>query len=1143
LKEQESKKKKGILASKTNVLNEHWFNVRMTGRLKKVNPQPGDIITGSIFPEPVKVLAYRTIGPELTKIEAVGIKSKKYYDPVLGPVELTTLIKSSDQQIEFTGEAEHAFLYLEGMRIRNAFQFDPLYGISVSQIHPLPHQIEAVYHHILKNPNIRFLLADDPGAGKTIMAGLLIKELKYRGLISRILIIVPGHLKEQWLREMKERFSEKFLVVDRGVVNAGWGQNIWTENHQVITSLDFAKQDDVMFALKDSSWDLVIVDEAHKMSAYRYGDKISKTARYQFGELISQITKYLLFLTATPHRGDPENFRLFLDLLQPGFFANTEMLAASIHNKDNPLFLRRLKEDLKGFDNAPLFPPRRVETIKYRLSEAEKELYNAVTAYVEQNFNKALQKEKRNVAFALTILQRRLASSVRAARKSLERRLNRLQELYKKGQLLQDLGYTEEYLEDLEEKIRWQKEEELLEKLTSAETLEELKEEIEKLDSLVHLAKEVEKQEIETKLNRLEEVINEERLRETDTKLLIFTESRDTLEYLSEKIGKKWGYTVTTVHGGMGMDARIRAEHEFEHRTQVMVATEAAGEGINLQFCWLMVNYDIPWNPNRLEQRMGRIHRYGQRNEVHIYNLVAADTREGRILETLFEKLNRMKEHLGSDRVFDVIGDILPGTSLKDLILEAIAGKRTMDEILAEIERVPDEEAIRRVKEATMEALATRHLDLSRIVGEQRTAKENRLVPEYIEKFFLRAAQKIEIKCEKRHDSFWRISSVPFEVRNQPYEFKIKHGEVHREYLKVAFDKEVAFNAQAEFVTMGHPLMEAVLETIFKKYQQDAARGAVFIDPDGRKNGLLWFLTGEIKEGKGEVAGRRLLCIYQAADGKLSSVNPSLLWDLKPLKETPAEPETAVLPAPKENVIAFSLNHQLLPYREELLQQRQRDAALKEKYGLMSIESLILESEAKLAEYETRKIKGENIPEVMVIQEVRKREDLEQKKIRLQDEIRAQTSLYPSEPEVLAVIRVLPGPPLPGGMAGDEAIEQVGMELAMRYEREQGRVPEDVSAQALGYDIRSVDTAGNCRYIEVKARAKSGAIALTPNEWLMANRLGDEYWLYVVEQAATAPVLYTLQNPAAHLKPEEVVEIVRYVVKDWRGVAQKVCQL
>ncbi|WP_287194335.1 helicase-related protein [Syntrophothermus sp.] len=1099
----------------------------------------GDIVSGPIFPEPVKVVAIRDIGSKMVKIEAVGVNSRRYYDPILGPNELATIVKSSEHHLVLSGEAEHVFLYLEGMRIRNAFQFDPLYGVSVSQVDPLPHQIEAVYHHILKNPSIRFLLADDPGAGKTIMAGLLLKELKYRGLVNRVLIIVPGHLKEQWLREMKERFQESFIIVDRGVMNASWGQNVWTERHQIITSLDFAKQDDVMFALKDSSWDLVIVDEAHKMSAYKYGEKISKTVRYQFGELISQITKYLLFLTATPHRGDPENFRLFLDLLQPGFFASTEMLAASIQNKDNPLFLRRLKEDLKGFDNNPLFPPRKVETVKYRLSDAEKMLYNAVTDYVEQHFNKALQKEKRNVAFALTILQRRLASSVRAARKSLERRCSRLEELYKNGQLLQEVGYTEDYLEDLEENQRWQKEEELLEKLTSAETLDELKVEIDKLKELVLLAREVEKQEIETKLNRLREVIENERVKETGAKILIFTESRDTLEYLAEKIGKKWGYYITTIHGGMGMDARIRAEHEFKNRAQVMVATEAAGEGINLQFCWLMVNYDIPWNPNRLEQRMGRVHRYGQRNEVHIYNLVAVDTREGKILEKLFEKLNRMKEHLGSDRVFDVIGDILPGTSLKDLILEAIANRRTMEDILSEMERIPDAEAIQRVREATLEALATRHIDLSRIIGEQRIARENRLVPEYIEKFFLRAAQKLELKIEKRQDGFWRVASVPFEVRNQPYEFKIKYGEVQREYLKISFDKEKASEGEAEFVSIGHPLMEAVLETVFKKYRQDASRGAIFVDPDGKKNGLLWFMTGEIKDGRGDIAGRKLFCIYQGADGRLVDVSPSLIWDLKPGKSGSHGLEAEVMPVSQDDVIAFALEQQLLPYREELLEQRRRDAALKEKYGLRSIESLILESEAKLADYEIRRLKGEKIPDVTMIQEQRKREDLERKKERLLEDIRVETSLYPSEPALLAIVRVVPGSTLSDEMASDAAIEQVGMDLAVKFEREQGRQPEDVSAQALGYDIRSVDREGNYRYIEVKARARTGAIALTPNEWVMANRLGEEYWLYVVEQAAGNPQLYLIQNPAACLKPDEQVEIVRYVVRDWRPAARR----
>ncbi len=288
---------------------------------------------------------------------------------------------------DLAGHPTAAFLAVEAARIRFAYQFDPHFAVNVSQVDPLPHQIEAVYHYILRNPRLRFLLADDPGAGKTIMAGLLLKEVKYRGLVARTLIVVPGHLKEQWQREMREKFGEYFPIVDRGMINAYWGRNVWNELPQAITSMDFLKQEDVRPALAEVHWDLIIVDEAHKMAAYRYGAKTEKTERYQLGELLSRHTSYLLFLSATPHRGDPENFRLFLDLLEPGMFADTELLAESIERRDNPLFLRRLKEDLTDFERRPLFPPRLVHTIKYILSDDEKRLYNAVTRYVQQHFN------------------------------------------------------------------------------------------------------------------------------------------------------------------------------------------------------------------------------------------------------------------------------------------------------------------------------------------------------------------------------------------------------------------------------------------------------------------------------------------------------------------------------------------------------------------------------------------------------------------------------------------------------------------------------------------------------------------------------------------------------------------------------------
>jgi len=712
----------------------------------------------------------------------------------------------------------------------------------------------------------------------------------------------------------------------------------------------------------------------------------------------------------------------------------------------------------------------------------------------------------------------------------------------------------------LEEKERWEKEEELLEKLTSAETLEELKDEIEKLESLVVMAKEVEKKGVETKLNELKKVMESEKLQETETKLLIFTESKDTLEYLVEKL-RSWGYSVAYIHGGMNLDARIKAETDFKNQAQIMVSTEAGGEGINLQFCWLMVNYDIPWNPNRLEQRMGRVHRYGQRNEVHIYNLVAIDTREGRILSRLFDKLSNIRSHLGSDRVFDVIGEVLVGKSLKDLIIEAIANRRTIDDILQDFERIPDEEAITKVREASLEALAVRHIDLTRILGEQRRAMENRLVPEYVEEFFKRAAKALNIKMEKRKDDLWRIASVPFEVRNQPHEFKTKFGEVGIEYAKVSFDKQTAAKAKAEFVAMGHPLLEAVVNTILSRYGQSAADGATFIDPEGKKDGVIWFLEAEIKDGKNEVAGKRLFAVYQdfkleshkveESDEKdiqnspfqpLSFMSPAILWDLKPLSTdvAGAAPQKEELKQEilldKDAVISYVVSEGLESYKKELLERRIRDAKIKEKYGIRSLDSMIAESDGKLASYYERQMKGENIPEMTIQNEQKKKEDLENKRQRLQKEIEAETHLYPTDPKILGAVRVIPGQ-LPPIAAGDEEIEQIGMRIAMEYERKCGRNPEDVSPKNLGYDIRSYDDKANYRYIEVKARAKEGAVAITPNEWLMAQRLKEEYWLYVVVNAATNPELYLVPNPAEKFETDEEVDIVRYIVKDWKDKA------
>jgi superfamily II DNA or RNA helicase len=1114
-----------------------------------VIPEPDTILEGDFWPEAVRVIRATPVGRRI-KIEAEGEHTHQFYSRLLSPEDLARTRRAPRAAVDFSGRGEAFFLAVEAQRIRFAYQFDPLYAVNVSQVNPLPHQIEAVYHYILRNPRIRFLLADDPGAGKTIMAGLLLKELKYRGLVRRVLIVIPGHLRDQWLREMKERFEERFTIVDRSVVNAYWGRNIWEEEPQIITSMDFAKQDDVMAACSSAHWDMVIVDEAHKMAAYRYGQKTNKTERYRLGELLSRNSHFLLLLTATPHRGDPENFRLFLDLLEPGFFATADLLAESVRNRDNPLFLRRLKEDLKDFDGVPLFPPRHVYTVSYYLNDDEKRLYNAVTEYVEKSYNKALQKEKRNVAFALLILQRRMASSVRAVRRSLERRKQRLEELLKLGQWLTERGEVDEDgLEDAPELERLKQEEELVERLTAAETREELQAEIEQLAELIRLAKEAERHGVETKLNKLREVIANGQIQRSGERLLIFTESRDTLDYLASNL-RDWGYSTVTIHGSMNLDERIRAEHDFRDKAQMMVSTEAGGEGINLQFCSLMVNYDIPWNPNRLEQRMGRIHRYGQNNEVHIYNLVAYDTREGRVLTTIFRKLERIREAYGNDRVFDVVGDILPGASLKDLIVDAIANRRTLDDIIAEVECIPDEEALRKLQEAALVGLATRHIDLQRILGEERRARENRLVPEYVEQFFRRACRFLNVPLEQRQDGLWRIEQVPYEVRNVLPEFKQRFGPVYMEYLRFTFDKATARRQGADFVAPGHPLLEALVEAVFARCREDLRQGAAFADADGRLDGLLWFLEGEIRDGANAIAGKRLFALYQPAtpgsQGQLRLISPAILWDLKPVPGTSAQ----ALALDTDAVVGVAAEQVLEPYRQELLGQRQRDAELKRKYGLRSLEQQIMDSEAKLIEYATRREKGEYIPEPTIQNEERVKEDLLEKKHRLEESIRRETTLTPTEPRILGVVRVVPLAVTSPDMHSDPEVEAIAMEVAIAYEREHGRVPEDVSFQDLGYDIlsltpgpspRALGEGGggeSVRYIEVKGRAQTGPVAITPNEWLMAQRLGEDFWLYVVEQCRTQPRLYPIRNPAAVLSAEEVVEVVRYLVRNWKEAAQ-----
>ena len=1097
------------------------------GRGRQVVRIPGE-------EEPVEIFGIEE-GNGFIYVFGRTLHSKRLFEKYFS-VEEWKHVKVYELKKDFSGNPDDVFLYLESVRMKYASLFDPLLAMNISKITPYPFQIEAVYGYILKQPQIRFLLADDPGAGKTIMAGLVVKELKLRKLAKRILIVVPGHLKFQWKREMWEKFHENFEIVDGHTFKNVYGENPWYKYDQVITSMDFAKREEILPSLETMHWDLVIVDEAHKMSAIRYGSKVSKTRRYRLGEVLSKRSTHMLFLTATPHSGDSERFRLFLDLLKPGFFATAEMIEESLRDKDNPLILRRLKEDLKDFEGKPIFTRRFPKTLKFKLSDLEKDLYNALSRYVAYQYNKALQKENsRNAAFTLVIFQRRMASSTYALLKSLERRRKKLENILRGEEKLPkipafiDIYEKFEEIEDLEEADRWKTEEEMEGAIIDADE-KELRREISTLDELIGMAREIINKEEEVKLKELKKAIEEgfRRIKEQGglRKILIFTEFRDTLKYLVKKI-EEWGYKVNFIHGGMGMEERVEQERRFRDETEIMVATEAAGEGINLQFCNIMINYDIPWNPNRLEQRMGRIHRIGQTKDVYIFNLVSDDTREGLVLSRMLEKLDEIRNKLGSDRVFDVIGEIFERRKLYQLIVEAAVSAKSKEEILKEFEARPDEEYLRQVRSALEESLATRYIDYAAIRELTSKADEYRLVPEYVEGFFKKAFSRAGGKIRELKDKLLSIESIPFELKKiaERDEFKSRYGKIARKYPKVTFDRNVLEkHPEAEFISFGHPLFEALLEWIQEEFKESITKGAVFRDLSGKLNGYIWFYSVEVEDGKGEVAGRKIFALYD--DGKnVEKINPAVIWDLLSGGERTEPSEDLDESKIEKHAVKIAFE-----YQGEIQKERERQAQVKRKYGLKSLEYLINKLDGELIEYYERAKRGEK----MDLPIRQKEEQLYLYKMALEElkrEIELESTLHVKRVEPITVIRVIPQV---DEMAESEEIERIGMEVVMEYERRHGRIPEDVSKENIGFDIRSKGD-GEERYIEVKARAGEGSVELTFNEWMMARRFKDKYWLYVVSNAATVPTLTVVRNPAEVLKTIKKVE-VRYIVpeKEWK---------
>lgn len=1154
----------------------------MMGKLEDLRPNA--VVRGILPDMVVTVVSVQHHGTEALELT---------YKTPTGKVEDRVVYRDDEPRFElveqgrpwsFDGDGALFRLVSEAQRIRLAHLFDRLLAVHTSIVEPLPHQITAVYETMLPRQPLRFLLADDPGAGKTIMAGLLIKELIARGDLERCLIVCPGVLAEQWQTELYRRFNLPFDILTNDKLEAARTGNWFREARLVIARLDkLSRNEEVQEKLKgaDCSWDLVVCDEAHKMSATVFGNEIKYTKRYRLGELLSTLTRHFLLMTATPHNGKEEDFQLFMKLLDGDRFEGR--YREGVHTADVSDVMRRMvKETLLKFNGEKLFPERIAYTKPFKLSDLESRLYTDVTDYVRQEFNRAdkLDNDKRKgtIGFALTILQRRLASSPEAIYQSLRRRRERLEsrqlelELQQRGGLpvqpptLTGHDLDEEDVEDLEDAPENEVEAveaEILDQATAARSIIELKAEIETLKGLEVLATEVRRSAADTKWRELAKLLSwlfdadptalEDHVAEPEVpygagkiapptpsshqKLVIFTEHRDTLKYLEDRVTTLLGQkdAVVSIHGGMARADRSRAEESFKHDpiVKVLLATDAAGEGINLQRAHLMVNYDLPWNPNRIEQRFGRIHRIGQEEVCHLWNLVAIDTREGEVYKMLLDKLEQARTTLGG-QVFDVLGKVqFEGKSLRNLLIDAIRyGDRP--EVKARQSAVVENALDREHLQSLFEDHALVHdvMDVSRvhkIREDMERAEARRLQPHYIESFFVEAFQRLGGSAKQREPRRYQVTHVPAPVRNRDRQIGMGEPVLER-YERIAFDKSLLAphdQPPAAFVCPGHPLLDSVIDLTLERHRDILRRGAILVNDrdQGTQPHMLFYLEHAIQDavstrhGERRIISKRMLHVEMDHDGKTRFVQYAPYLDYRPLAEGEAEvdkvlsrPECAWIGRELEQKVQSFAIGQVVPIHLKEI----RDAKMK----------LIAKTEAAVKDRLTKEISyWDRRAEDLKLQEqagrpnarlnsgeARKRADgLQGRLQRRQEQLKLEAQISPLPPVVLGGVLVLPrgllakiqGKPLPAPVApaDTQASAARARAVVMEVERKLGFEPVDRETEKLGYDIESrVPGQGLLRFIEVKGRV-SGAdtVTVTKNEILYSLNKPEAFILAIVE--------------------------------------------
>lgn len=1154
----------------------------------------GSVVKGIADTGSVTILAVQWHGSnviEITYKDAQGIPGTQllYRDN-----EAELQVVQNQLPWSFDADANQVKLVSEAYRIGLAHLFDPYLAVHTSSVEPLPHQISAVYQEMLPRIPLRYVLADDPGAGKTIMTGLYIKELIARGDLKRCLIVTPGNLVEQWQDELFSKFQLRFEILTNDRMEAAASGNIFTEVDLALCRLDkLARNAELQEKLKVTDWDLIVVDEAHKLSATVWGGEVKYTKRFQLGRLLSAITRNYLLLTATPHNGKDEDFQLFLSLLDPDRFGVNHSPAQK--NVDVSDVMRRLvKEELLKFDGTPLFPERKAYTVDYTLSPLETQLYQEVTEYVREEFNRAdrLNKDRRNtVGFALAILQRRLASSPEAIYQSLRRRRERLEErlaeekLGKRVSSDQGPSLDEEFDEDdLSSGEEEQQQEEIVDHASASATIEELEAEIARLKQLEEMANKVRQSGVDRKWDELSKLLQDNAFMYGKNgqreKLIIFTEHKDTLRYLADKIRSLLGdpKAVVTIHGGMLRQERRKVEALFKQDVdvRVLVATDAAGEGINLQRAHLMINYDLPWNPNRLEQRFGRIHRIGQTEVCHLWNLVAGETREGYVFHRLLTKLEEEQNALGG-KVFDILGKVtFNNKPLRDLLIEAIRygnDPKVKDRLNQVVDASMDPKIFKKLLDDR--ALTADVMDIQQVNSikeDMERIEAHKLQPHFVEAFFLEAFQQLGGKLVKREPGRYQIFSVPYAIRNR--DIQTGYGiPVLKSYERICFEKKnitIPGQPQADLICPGHPLLDAVVDLIREKGMDLLKRGTTFVDEAdyGQEPRLLFYIEDAVQDGMtAKLGGHRIISkhihfVELTPAGTASSAGYAPYLDYRGATEAEKltlrpwlEQQEWFRQEPEKIAQSYAIEHLIPQHFQAVKKQKEALVEKTEKAVKERLQAEIQYWDYKAVDLAAKEKAGKPNARLNSQLAQRRADELDDRLKKRLAELQKEKKIRPLPPVITGGALVIPkgllqqlglkNQPTTFGTGDRQSIEYAAMAAVMAIEKRFGYVPKDVSGAKIGYDIESFVPVelrqGNeaaLRLIEVKGRQKGATtVTVSKNEILTALNRPEDFILAIVEVDGQNTHTLYLKRPFTNA-PDFTATSVNFDLQDLKQHAQ-----